>query len=69
MEEQEVKKEVVAKTKLKGERTKDEFIYTRIENELLEQIDLLQTKKGFKNRSQAIRSIIVWSFENGVLEA
>jgi hypothetical protein len=54
------------KTPLKGESTKDDFIYTRIENELLSKIDTLKTKKGFKNRSQTIRRILNWAFENGV---
>ena len=54
------------KTPLRGESTKDDFIYARIERELLQKVDSIRNSKGFKNRSQAIRCLISWSFENGL---
>jgi metal-responsive CopG/Arc/MetJ family transcriptional regulator len=54
------------KTALTAETTKDDFIYARIEKELVNKIDILQEEKVFKNRSQAIRCLISWSFENGL---
>lgn len=54
------------KTKLRGESTKDDFIYARIERDLLDKVDSIRNSKGFKNRSQAIRCLISWSFENGL---
>jgi metal-responsive CopG/Arc/MetJ family transcriptional regulator len=54
------------KTLLKGESNKDKFIYIRVEEDLLQKIDELKTKRDFKNRSQTVRSMIVWAFENGV---
>lgn len=45
---------------------RDQFIYTRIENHLLEKIDCLKEKKKFNNRSQTIRRIIHCAFEQGV---
>lgn len=56
-------------TPLKGESTKGAFIYTRIEAELLHKIDEIKVKKGFKNRSQTIRRIINWVFENRIQES
>jgi hypothetical protein len=54
------------KTPFKAENTKDEFIYTRIDEALLAKIDRLKEAKKLKNRSQAIRSILNWAFDNGV---
>lgn len=56
------------KTPLQGESTKDDFIYARIEKDLLAQVDLLRESKGFKNRSQVIRSLINWSLSNGLVQ-
>jgi metal-responsive CopG/Arc/MetJ family transcriptional regulator len=56
------------KTPLQGESTKDDFIYARIEKELLTKVDGLCESKGFKNRSQAIRCLISWSLENGLTQ-
>ena len=56
----------MTKTALRGEAVKDDFIYARIEKELIGKVDLMVETKKFKNRSQAIRSILTWSFENGI---
>ena len=56
----------MSKTPLYGESIKDDFIYARIEKDLLSRVDALRESKGFKNRSQAIRRLISWSLENGL---
>jgi len=56
----------MSKTALRGEPTKDDFIYARIEKDLLAKVDILREAKGFKNRSQAVRCVISWSFDNGI---
>ena len=49
--------------------TKDDFVYIRVDRELSQKIATIQKKKKFTNRSQAIRAILVWAFENEVERA
>jgi Arc/MetJ-type ribon-helix-helix transcriptional regulator len=56
------------KTPLVNEDNKDGFVYARMDRETLSRIDVLNEKKGFKNRSQAIRSLISWSLKNGLTQ-
>ena len=48
------------------DEAKRDFIYTRIEKQLLDKVTTLQAKRGIKNRSQVIRAILQWAFANGV---
>lgn len=48
------------------DEAKRDFIYTRIEKQLLDKVNDLQANRGIKTRSQAIRAILQWAFANGV---
>lgn len=45
---------------------KEEAIYMRIDNSLLDKIHKIQKKKKHKNRSSTVRVILQWAFDNGV---